>query len=232
MQELALASNSQLRSIAQSKALNNYAGSPKREFEYKFATVLPVADSFLTGASASGGLKQKVLAGGKQLKDWGIFIAATGLYNKAIDKIVSKSETLQNFRENSPYAYTVSNALVGTVFGISAIKYINKGCQKYISPLIPDKVKQIGRTLAETAGKSSFSSTINNGIKAFANKYPKITNSMGTIAKLAMPVMCLGFIASIAYDMVKAKVNENKTYKQLEDARLAAAQTLAIKNTQ
>ena len=123
MQEIALASDSQLRSVAQSKALNDYANSPKRSFEYNFATALPIMDSFLVGATKKGNLKQKALAGGKQLKDWGIFLVAASLYNKAINKIVSKSETLQNFKENSPFAYTVTNALAGTAVGISAIKY-------------------------------------------------------------------------------------------------------------
>ena len=230
MQEIALATDSQLRSVAQSKALNDYANSPKRSFEYNFATALPIMDSFLVGASEKGTLKQKALAGGRQLKDWGIFLAVAGLYNKAINKIVSKSETLQDFKENSPFAYTTTNALIGTAFGISAVKYANKGYQKFIAPLIPEKVKQLGRTIMGTADNSSVSGTINNGMKTFATKYPKITNCLGTVAKWAMPVMCLGFMASIAYDMIKAKVDENKTYKNLEDARLAAAQQLAIKN--
>ena len=230
MQEIALASDSQLRSVAQSKALNDYANSPKRSFEYNFATALPIMDSFLVGATKKGNLKQKALAGGKQLKDWGIFLVAANLYNKAINKIVSKSETLQNFKENSPFAYTITNALAGTAVGISAIKYANKGYQKFIAPIIPEKVKQFGRTILGTSSESSVSGTINNGMKTFAKKYPKITKSMGTVAKWAMPVLCLGFMASIAYDMIKAKVNENRTYKNLEDARLSAAQQLAFQN--
>ena len=230
MQEIALASDSQLRSVAQCKALNDYASSPKRSFEYNFATALPVMDSFLVGVSKKGDIKQKALAGGKQLKDWGIFLIVASLYNKAINKIVSKSETLQNFKENSPFAYTATNALVGTAVGISAIRYANKGYQKFIAPIIPEKLKQFGKNIFGAKNESGVTSTINNGMKTLAKKYPKITNCLGTVAKLAMPVLCLGFMASIAYDMIKAKVDENRTYKNLEDARLAAAQQLAIKN--
>ena len=141
MQELAQATDAQLRSIAQYKSLNDFANSPNRKTESSFAKVLPVMDSVLVGASTQGSLGKKIVSGGKQLKDWGIFLAVTGLYHKAIDKIVSKSETLQNFRDNSPFAYGIANTVLGVTAGISGVHYVNKGFQKYIAPHIPKSVK-------------------------------------------------------------------------------------------
>ncbi len=225
-----MASDSQLRSIAKVKSVSDYTGSPKRNFEYNFATAIPIMDSFLTGVSQKGSLKQKAIAGGKQLKDWGIFLVVTNLYNKAINSLVSKSETLQNFRDNSPFAFMITNAAVGTAAGISGIHYINKGFSKFVAPHIPESVKSLGKNILGSADNSGASKVINNGMKTFSKNYPKITKGLGTVAQVALPLMCLGLMASMAFDMVKAKVTEHKTYKELEDVRLTAAQKLAMKN--
>lgn len=230
MHELALASDSQLRYIAQSKANYEYATSPKRKAERNFATMLPVIDSFLTGAETKGTIGKKAAAGGLRLKDWGIFIAVTSLYNKAVNKIVDKSETLQKFRDNSPIAYGLMNAAVAVTAGISGIKYINKGFNKFVAPLIPKGLKDGAKNLFGKADNSKIGNIINNGMQAFAQKYPKITKALGVAEKWALPVICVGFLASIAADLAKTKSNENKTYKNLTDARLAAAQQLAVQN--
>lgn len=230
MQELALASDAQLRNIAQQKARREYATSPNRKTESNFALALPVMDSFLVGATAKGGIKNKVLAGGNQLKDWGIFLFVTHLYHKAINKIVDKSETLQDFRENSPFMFGVANTALGVTAGISGIHYINKGYNKFISPLIPQKLKDGVKNLVNSTDKSSFVKAVNGNMKDFATKYPKITKTLNTAARWALPLLCLGFMGAMAIDAIKAKMNENRTYKQLSDARLAAAQELALKN--
>ena len=230
MQELAFATDSQLRSIARQKAAGDYANSPKRKVEFNFATALPVVDSFMVGAATNGTLKKKVLAGGSQLKDWGIFLAVVHFYNKAINKIVEKSETLQNFKENSPFTFGVVNTVLGLTAGISGIRYINAGYRKFVAPYIPKCVKEFGKSVVNATDNSSVGKSINEGMKTFAQKYPNITKVFGATAKWALPLLCLGFIASMAIDAVKAKSNEDKTYKQLEAARLAAAQELASKN--
>ena len=232
MQELALATDSQLRYIAKTKANYDYAASPKRKAERNFATMIPVMDSFLLGAGTKGTLGQKVVAGGNQLKDWGIFLVVTSLYNKMVNKIVDKSETLQKFRDNSPYTYGIANAAVGVTVGISGIHYVNKGFQRFISPLIPNRLKEVAKGFIEGTDNSNFGKVINNSMQNFAQKYPKISKVLGTTARWAMPVLCLGFLASMAIDIIKTKSNENKTFKQLSDARLAVAQELAAQNAQ
>ena len=232
MQELALATDSQLRYIAKTKANYDYATSPKRKTERNFATMLPVMDSFITGAEAKGTIGQKVLNGGTRLKDWGIFIAITSLYNKAINKIVDKSETLQKFRDNSPIAYGVTNAAVAVTAGISGINYVNKGFNKFIAPHIPKSLKDGAKNLFGKTDNSKLGNIINNGMKSFANKYPKITKALGVAERWALPVICAGFLASIAADVIKTKKNENNLYNKLSDARLAAAQQLAIQNSE
>ena len=87
MQEIAMATDKQLKTIAQLKANYDYVNSPNRKFEHNVALTIPMMDSFLVGAATKGSLKNKVLAGGSQLKDWGIFLAITTLYNKAVDKV-------------------------------------------------------------------------------------------------------------------------------------------------
>ena len=227
MQELAMASDAQLRGIAQYKSRSDYANSPARKVEYNVATALPVMDSFLVGMSTKGSLKNKVLSGGRQLKDWGIFLAVTNLYHKAIDKIVSKSETLQNFRENSPFAYGIANTALAVATGISGVHYVNKGYQKFIAPIIPQGVKNVVKSFVNSTDTSSVGKAVNGGMKTFATKYPRISATMGTAARWALPILCLGLMGAMAIDAIKAKMTENKTYKELEAARLAAAQQLA-----
>lgn len=227
MQELAMASDAQLKSLAQYKSQSDFASSPNRKVESSLATAIPLMDSFLVGASAQGSLKKKVLTGGKQLKDWGIFLAVTGLYRKAIDKIVSKSETLQDFKQNSPFAYGIADTVLAVTAGISGVHYINKGYQKFIAPHIPEKVKSFARNIFNSTDESSIGKSINNGMKTFAKNYPKITKTLSTATKWALPLICLGVMGALAIDMIKAKVTEKNTYKQLEQARLAAAQQLA-----
>ena len=230
MHELALASDSQLRYIAKTKSNYDYVTSPKRKTERNFATMLPVMDSFLTGAEAKGSVGHKVVAGGVRLKDWGIFLAVTSLYTKAVNKIVDKSETLQKFRDNSPVAYGVTNAAVAVAAGISGIKYINKGFNKFIVPLIPKGLKDGVKNIFGKADNSKIGTVINNGMSSFAQKYPKITKALGVAERWALPVICAGFLVSIAADLIKSKKNENNIYNKLSDARLAAAQQLAIQN--
>ena len=228
MQELALATDSQLRNIARTKANYEYISSPKRKTETNFALMLPVMDSFLLGAGTKGSLGQKIATGGNQLKDWGIFLAVTHLYSKAVNKLVEKSQTLQNFKENSPTAFGVANIVTGLAAGISGIHYVNKGFQKFVSPLIPKGVKNAAKGIFEATDSSSLGKTINNGMKTFTKKYPKLSKTVNKAVKWAMPVLCLGFLASMAIDAVKAKASENETFNELSDARLAAAQQLAV----
>ncbi len=230
MQELAMATDSQLRNLAQFKSMNDFVNSPNRKTESGLAGVLPVMDSILVGASTKGSLKNKVLSGGNQLKDWGIFLAVTGLYRKAVDKMVSKSETLQNFKQNSPFAYGIADTTLAVVAGLSGIHYVNKGFQKFIAPIIPQSIKSTIKGFVNSTDESSFGKVINGGMKSFATKYPKITGVINTAAKWALPVVCLGVMTSLAIDIIKAKHSENKTYKELEKARLASAQQLAVQN--
>ncbi len=227
MQELALATDSQLRSIARTKANYEYNNSPKRKTETNFAIMLPVMDSFLLGAGTKGSLGSKVVAGGKQLKDWGIFLAVTHLYNKAVNKMVEKSQTLQNFKENSPTAFGVANIALGVTAGVSGIHYINKGFQKFVSPLIPKGIKNAAKGLIESTDSSSLGKAVNKGMKNFTKNYPKLSKTLNVAVTWAMPVLCLAFLTSMAIDAVKAKASENETFKKLSDARLAAAQELA-----
>ena len=230
MREIAMATDSQLRDIAREKANYDYATSPRRKVENKFANAIPVMDSLLTAAATKGTLKEKVLSGGNQLKDWGIFLAVTHCYNKAINKIVDKSETLQNFRDNSPFAYNFVNTALGVTAGISGIHYINKGYQKFVAPLIPKSIKNAAKDLINSTDESSIGTAINKGMKNFSKKYPKITNGFSTAAKFAMPVLCIAFMTSMVIDAIKTKSKENKIFKDLSDARLSAAQDLAAKN--
>ncbi|MBQ7450723.1 hypothetical protein IJS77_04835 [bacterium] len=230
MEEIAFATDAQLKNIAQYNARREFANSPKRKSEAKFANMLPVMDSFLTGATAKGSLSTKIITGGNELKDWGIFILATSLYNKAVNKIVSKSETLQNFRENSPVMYGVANTALGVATGFSAIKYVNKGYQKFIAPLIPQKFKDSLKGFVDSADTTKIGKSINRGMQNFATKYPKITRGLGIVGKLALPVLCLGYITSLVIDVCKAKSKGEKTFEELKEARLMAAQQLASQN--
>ena len=231
MQELAFATDAQLKNIAQYNAQREFATSPKRKAERKFANMLPVMDSFLVGATTGGTLKDKVLTGGNQLKDWGIFILATSLYNKAINKIVSKSETLQNFRENSPVIFGVANTALGITTGISAINYVNKFYKSVISPLIPNGFKESVKGIVDSTDSGSLGKAVNKGMTNFAANHPNITKTFGVIGKYALPVLCLAYIASLTIDLFKAKSTENRVYNELKDARLAAAQQLAAENS-
>ena len=232
MQEIAFATDTQLKDIARYSARKEFANSPKRKSEKKFANMLPVMDSFLYAATADGSLSQKVMAGGKQLKDWGIFIIAANLYNKAINRIVNKSETLQNFRDNSPVAYGVANTALGVTAGLSAVRWVNALGRKFIAPLIPQKAKDLAKAVAESTDTGTIGKAINNGMKNFATKYPKITKSLGFVGKWALPLLSLGYLASLAIDVFKTKSTEKKIYNELNNARLAAAQQLAVQNMQ
>lgn len=232
MQEIAFATDTQLKNIAQFSVGREFANSPKRKAERGFANMLPFMDSFLYGATTNGSISQKVLAGGNQLKDWGIFLLATNLYNKAIDKIVDNSETLQNFKENSPILYGTTNTILGLSAGISAIKYVNAGYKKFIAPLIPKKVKFIANNLVAFSDTSAVGKHINKGMEKLATNHPKITKSLGIVGRYALPLLCLGYIASLAMDVCKAKIKEEKIYNTLKDARLNAAQQLAMNNLQ
>ena len=50
MQELAMASDAQLRTLAQYKSRRDFANSPNRKAEYSLSKALPVWDSFFVGA--------------------------------------------------------------------------------------------------------------------------------------------------------------------------------------
>ena len=230
MQEIALATDSQLRSIARAKASYEYNSSPHRKTEKKFANMIPVMDSFLMGASTQGTLGQKVVSGGKDMADWGIFIGLAYLYNKAVNKIVGKSETLQNFKENSPAAYGIANVALGATTCMSGLYYIKKGYQKFIVPHLPKNIKNAPENIAKGIDDSSFAKTINNSMKNFAKNYPNITKCLRTGAVWALPVLSLGFIAVWVVDLIKANGTQKRTLKELEAARLAAAQQLAMQN--
>ena len=230
MQEIAFATDTQLKNIAQYNARNEFANSNMRKTEKSFANVLPIMDSFLYGATTRGNLSQKVLAGSSQLKDWGIFILATSIYNKAVNGIVNKSETLQNFRDNSPVCFGIANTILGVATGCSAIKWINTLGRKFIVPHIPKKAKEIAKSFINSTDSGSIGKVINGGMKNFATKYPKITKVLGSVGRWALPVLCLGYLCSLAIDVCKAKSKENKIYNELQNARLIAAQQLAIKN--
>ena len=232
MQEIAFATDTQLKNIAQYSARSEFANSKKRKSEKKFANMIPVMDSFLYGATTNGTLSQKVIAGGSQLKDWGIFLLAANLYNKAVNGIVNKSETLQNFRENSPVIYGVTNTVLGVATGCSAIKWVNTLGRKFIAPIIPQKAKEFAKAVANSTDTGTIGKAINNGMKSFATNYPKITKTLKGVGKWALPLLCLGYIASLAIDVCKAKSKEQKIYDNLQDARLAAAQQLAAQNLQ
>lgn len=232
MQEIAFSTDTQLRTIAKYNANSEFANSKKRKSERRFANILPIMDSFLYGATSAGPLSSKVLEGGNQLKDWGIFLVATNLYNKAIDKIVDKSETLQNFRENSPVLFGIANTVLGAATGISAIKYVNAGYKKFISPLIPKTVKNIAKNVVDSSDTSKVGKFINSGMENAATKYPKITKSLGIVGRYALPLLCLGYIASLAVDVCKTKIKEEKIFNALKEARLNAAQQLATNNLQ
>lgn len=230
MREIAFATDTQLKNIAQYSARREFTDSPKREKERKFANIIPIMDSFLYGATTKGNLSTKVLAGSNQLKDWGIFIIAAKLYNKAIDKIVNKSETLQNFRDNSPILFGTTNTILGVAMGCSAIKWTNKLYKKLIAPIIPQKAKEISKGFVNYTDNRSLGKAINNGMQSFATKYPKITKTLNTVGKWTLPLICLGYITSLAIDICKAKSKEDRIYNKLQDARLAAAQQLASQN--
>lgn len=230
MQEIAFATDTQLKNIAQQNVAREFANSPKRNSERRFAYMLPFADSFLYGATTQGSLSRKVLAGGSQLKDWGIFLLATNLYNKAIDKIVDKSEAVQNFRDNSPVLFGAANTVLGVAVGYSAIKYLNAGYKKFIAPLIPQKVKNAVKSVVGLSDNSAIGKSVNEGMKGFAVKYPKITKALGIVGRYALPILCLGYIASLAVDVIRAKAKVSQTVEALKDVRLAAAQQLAANN--
>ena len=232
MQEIAFATDNQLKTIAQYSARSEFANSKKRKAEKKFANMLPVMDSFLYGATAKGNLSQKVLAGGNQLKDWGIFILATSLYSKAINAIVNKSETLQDFRKDSPVCFGVANTALGVATGFSAIRWVNALGRRFIVPYIPQKAKELARAFVGSTDTCKVGQAVNNGIKTFAAKYPKISKTLGAAGRWALPLLCLGYLTSLAIDICKTKSKENKIYNQLQDARLTAAQQLALKNLQ
>ena len=229
MQEIAFATDTQLKNVAQYCARNEFANSKKRKAEKKFANMIPIVDSFLYGATSKGKLSTKIMAGGGQLKDWGIFIAATELYNKAINKIVDKSETLQNFRENSPVMFGVANTALGVTTGISAIKWVNVFGRKFILPYIPKNIKNFAKSFIKSTDTGRVGKAINSGMKKFAQKHQTSTKVLGTIGKWALPLLCLGYITSLVFDVCKAKSKEDKIYNNLKEARLAAAQQLAAK---
>lgn len=230
MQEIAFATDSQLKSIAKAKAGYEYSTSPKRKNEHNFATMLPIADSFLVGAGTKGHIGKKIVTGGRQLKDWGIFLLVTDLYSKVVDKVVSKSETLQNFREESPLAFGFANAVLGVTVGINGIKAVNKIGKKYVMPMLPDNVKSFFKDFSKNVNKSNIGKSINTNIKKFANRYPSIAKAGRIVSMWAMPVVCAGILISMVSDIIKAKKTEKETYNKLSDLRLEAAQSMATQN--
>ena len=230
MNEIAFATDSQLRNIASAKANYDYASSPNRKTERKFANMLPVMDSILIGASTKGSLGSKVVSGGKELADWGVFIGLAYLYNKMIGKLVKNSDTLQDFKENSPVAFNVANAAVGVTACCSGLYYIKKGFNKFIAPHLSTGVKNFPKSLADNIDDSSFGKRINKGMAEFANNYPKITKGLKIAAVWTLPVLCAGLLITWVADLAKINKNKKATLKNLEDARLTATQQIAIEN--
>lgn len=230
MNEIAFATDSQLRNIASTKANYDYATSPHRKTERKVANMLPVMDSFILGATTKGSLGTKAVSGGKELIDWGIFIGLANIYRKAVNGAVNNSESLQNFKENHPVAFNVSNALVGTAACLSGVYYIKKGYNKFIAPHISQKFKDMPKNIADQIDNSGIGRSINNGMKTFASKYPKITKGLKIGAIWALPVVCIGILATWISDMAKANNTKKSTLNELKAMRLASAQQLALEN--
>ena len=231
MHEIAMITDSQINAVANARANYEYNNSSHRKTERKFANMLPVMDSFLLGASTTGSLGTKVVSGGKELADWGIFIGLAHLYRKTINKIVNNSETLQNFKEDSPVAFNLANTALGVTVCCSGAYYIKKGYQKFIAPHISKDVKDAPQNLADKIDKSSIGKSINEGMKNFAKNYPKITNGLKIAAVWTLPIVCVGILATWITDMVKANNVKKTTQKELEGLRLAAAQQLAMQNS-
>lgn len=230
MNEIAFATDAQLKNIATAKANYDYASSPNRKTERKFANMLPVMDSVLIGASTQGSLGSKVVSGGKELTNWGIFIGLSYLYNKMMGKLVKNSDTLQNFKENSPVAFNVANVAVGVTACCSGLYYIKKGFNKFVAPHLSKGVKDFPKNLADNIDDSSFGKRINAGLANFAKDYPKITKGLKIAAAWTLPILCAGLLITWIADLAKINKNKNTTLKNLEDARLAATQQIAVEN--
>lgn len=230
MQELALATDSQIRNIANARANYEYNSSPNRKIERKVANMLPVMDSFLIGASTKGSLGTKVVSGGKELVDWGIFIGLAHLYGKTVKNIVNNSETLKDFKENHPVAFNLANTALGVTACCSGCYYIKKGYQKFIAPHISQKVKNLPQNVADDIDNSGIGKSINEGMKNFAKNYPKITKGLKIAAVWTLPIVCAGLLITWVTDMVKANNIKKTTQKELEELRLSAAQQLAMQN--
>jgi len=221
------------RQAAVAAAYDQYQSSPGTKASKLFSDTLPVTDSLVRGATAKGTLSTKFGTTADNLKDWGVFLVVTKLYDKITNKIVEKCPPLQRFQEKHP---AVSNLLglggaVGT--GIAGIHYTNKLLNNVATRLQqkPNKNNVLMFIEGVLTGKhlekidtTKVGKNINSGIEKLADN--STAKKLGAAARLAIPLLAIGFIVKAVKDRANFVKNAERNYNEIQQTKLEVAKAL------
>lgn len=225
------ANDAQLKQVARADAYRKFATDPQRRRESNFATVLPVADSLLKGVATSGSLAAKGKAAAKSGVEWAIFLGAVALYNKAVNKITDTFPSLKEFGQENPVTALVGNAILGVAIGMSAINYTVKAGAAVLKkfPKASNKIKTLYEYAADESG---IGRTLNNGMKSFAQRFPKVTDKIKFVSRWAIPVACVGFLGVLFYDLIKTSFKKDKNFDELKELQNQAAAIMVSRQSE
>lgn len=227
-------SDEQLQTLARTKAILDIANSKTVKSGKVFSDFLPIADSFLIGATTKGPLSNKIKGGLDQAKDWAFFIAVTAIYNKAVNGIVNNVPFLKQFREDHPAMYGIGYTVGGVAAGSSGVHLGNKAWDAIFTKP-GSKAKTVGEKvsgLIDDLDNGYIGKQVNKFIKWFPEKMPKTAKAASFIATWTLPILCVGYLVSIFTKLAGLKNKEKDNYIELKQVQLDAAKQLLTQNQQ
>ncbi len=160
--------------------------------------ILSVAEKPLTGKFSS-----KLSAAGNTAMFWGGVLLVSGIYNSVKKAIVSKSEKMQNFERNHPFASLVAD--IGLFLG--TLSLAKKGADKVANKIIaksPEFVKGLNKNIANAKNWLDTTKINTKVLPKFSEYFAKLSKKAPFVAELGVAAVSVAPIIVLVNSLLKA----------------------------
>lgn len=204
-----------LKAVAYNDVYTNYkdnALTPK--VVDAVGTSIPFIDSVARGALHDGKGSAKIARTANTGKDWGIFVGAVWLYNKALEQVYKAFPGARQFKQENPTITAIGEVGSAVAVGQGAIWGANKlynkispnkAFEQHVQEFVEKKFPKVSQKVGEVLKPVSEFAKNNKPVMKWAG--------FGVIATLG------GLIVKYFYDVYNTREKADDKFEQLKDQR-------------